>query len=196
MELRQLRYLEAVIRHRHFSRAADELHVAQSAVSHQVRLLERELGTQLLRRTTRSVEPADAGALVATRAREVLAQLDSLRDELDDLEGLVRGRLAVGAMLFGGRLDIPALLAQFSATYPQVEVAIREGTARRMTELLDAGRLDLAFALEVTSATDDAAPYADLVSGVTFRLHDERATVDRWRRTRAALRDSFVAAEP
>jgi hypothetical protein len=53
-----------------------------------------------------------------------------------------------------------------------------------------------AFALEVTSVLDDVAPYADLVSGVTFRLHDERATVDRWRRTRAAMKESFGAAGP
>jgi hypothetical protein len=51
-----------------------------------------------------------------------------------------------------------------------------------------------AFALEVSTATEDVAPYADLVSGITFRLHDERATVDRWRRTRAALKDAFPTA--
>jgi hypothetical protein len=51
------------------------------------------------------------------------------------------------------------------------------------------------FELEVTSVLDDVAPYADLVSGVTFRLHDEAATVGRWRRTRFALRESFAAAE-
>lgn len=149
MDIRQLRYFEAVARHRHFTRASQELHVAQSALSHQVRQLERELGVELLRRTTRSVEPTEAGALVAARARAVLGQTDALQSEIDELQGLVRGRLAVGAMLFGGGLDIPALLASFTTTYPDVEVEVREGTASRMLELLATGSLDVAFALEL-----------------------------------------------
>jgi DNA-binding transcriptional LysR family regulator len=148
MDLRQLRYLDAVIRHRHFTRAADEMHVAQSAVSYQVRRLEHELGVELLRRTTRSVEPTETGVLVAVRARAVLDQVEALRSEVDEVSGLVRGRIGVGAMLFGGRLDIPALLASFTARYPQVEVVVREGIARRMGEMLADSTLDVAFALE------------------------------------------------
>jgi DNA-binding transcriptional LysR family regulator len=148
MDIRQLRYLEAVARHRHVTRAASELHVAQSALSHQVRQLERELGVELLRRTTRSVEPTEAGALVAARARAVLAQTDALRSEIDELRGLVRGRLTVGAMLFGGDLDIPAILAGFTESFPHVEIGIREGTANRMLAMLRDGSLDLTFALE------------------------------------------------
>ncbi len=148
MDIRQLRYLEAVARHRHFTNAAAELHVAQSALSHQVRQLERELGVELLRRTTRSVEPTEAGALVAARARAVLAETDALRSEIDELRGLVRGRLTVGAMLFGGELDIPAILARFTERFPHVEIGIREGTAQRMLTMLRDGSLDLTFALE------------------------------------------------
>src|SRR4051794_41978352 len=69
MELRQLRYVEAIERHRHFTRAAEELHVAQSALSHQVRRLEAELGTELFARTSRTVVPTEAGEAVAARAR-------------------------------------------------------------------------------------------------------------------------------
>jgi DNA-binding transcriptional LysR family regulator len=154
MELRQLRYFEAVVRRRHFTRAAEELHIAQSALSHQVRQLERELGVELLRRTTRSVEPTEAGTLVAARARTVLAETDALRGEIDELRGLVRGRLTVGAMLFGGELDIPALLVSFTARFPDVEVGVREGTAARMRDLLADGSLDVAFALEDAPASE------------------------------------------
>jgi DNA-binding transcriptional LysR family regulator len=148
MDIRQLRYFEAVVRHRHFTRAAEDLHVAQSALSHQVRQLERELGVELLRRTTRSVQPTEAGELVAARARNVLAETAALHGEIDELRGLVRGHIAVGALLFGGALDIPALLARFTATFPDVEVRLREGTAQRMIDGLKDGTLDLAFALE------------------------------------------------
>jgi DNA-binding transcriptional LysR family regulator len=138
-----------VVRHRHFTRAADELHVAQSALSHQVRRLEQELGMELLQRTTRSVAPTEAGELVAARARAVLAETAALRGEIDELRGLTRGHVNVGAMLFGGRLDIPATLARFTASFPDVEVGLREGTAQRMLEMLADGSLDVAFALEV-----------------------------------------------
>jgi DNA-binding transcriptional LysR family regulator len=149
MELRQLRYLEAIVRHQHFTRAADELHVAQSALSHQMQGLERELGIELLHRTTRSVAPTEAGELVAARARGVLAELEALRAEIDELRGLLRGHVTVGAMLFGGALDIPAILGQFIGRYPGVELRLREGTAERMIGMLRQGDLDLTFALEV-----------------------------------------------
>jgi DNA-binding transcriptional LysR family regulator len=148
MELRALRYFEAVARHRHFTRAAEELHVAQSAISHQVRRLEAELGIELLDRTTRSVEPTRAGALVASRARVILSEAAALREEVDELRGLVRGRVTVGALLFGGDLNIPALLATFTAAFPQVEVGLREGTAQRMVDGMLEGAIDLAFMLE------------------------------------------------
>jgi len=148
MEIRQLRYFEAVVRHRHFTNAADELHIAQSALSHQVRQLELELGIELLQRTTRSVQPTEAGDLVAARARTVLAETEAVTAEIDELRGLHRGHVTLGAHLFGGALDIPAILASFTSSFPDVEVGLREGTAARMVEMLTSGSLDVAFALE------------------------------------------------
>src|SRR5436305_1980943 len=125
MDLRQLRYFEAVARHRHFTRAADELHVAQSAVSHQVQRLEQELGIELLRRTTRSVEPTEAGALVAARARAVRADGEALPGEGEALRGLVRGRLAVGAL---GVAVLPRSFAELPG--PRVTVRPLQPTMR------------------------------------------------------------------
>jgi DNA-binding transcriptional LysR family regulator len=155
MELRRLRYFEAVARHRHFTRAAAELHVAQSALSHQVRALERELGVDLLNRTTRSVEPTEAGLLVVARARAVIAETDALAQEIDELRGLARGRVTIGALLFGGELNIPAMLADFRAAHPEIEVGLREGTVQRMLEMFADGSIDLAFALEVEPPGDE-----------------------------------------
>ncbi len=147
MELRQLVYVEAVVRHRHFTRAAEELHVAQSALSHQVRRLEAELGTELFERTSRRVAPTAAGEAVAIRARRVLAEIDGVRDELDQLRGLLSGRIEVGALLPGGAIDVPALIARFSRAHPGIDVGLREGTAGEMLELLAADAIDLSFAL-------------------------------------------------
>ena len=147
MELRQLRYVEAVARHLHFTRAADELHVAQSALSHQIRRLEAELGTELFERTSRSVVTTEAGDAVAARARSVIAEVDGVRDELDELNGLVRGRISVGALLPGGEIDVPELLGRFSQAHPGIEIGMREGTAGDMLRYLEENEVHAAFSL-------------------------------------------------
>jgi LysR family transcriptional activator of glutamate synthase operon len=147
MELRQLRYVEAVARHRHFTRAADELHIAQSALSHQIKRLEAELGTELFSRNSRSVTVTEAGEAVAARARGVLDQVDGLRHEVDELRGLVRGELGVGATLPAGQIDVPSVLVRFSEAYPGIEVELQEGTAGDMRGYLLEGRIDVAFSL-------------------------------------------------
>jgi DNA-binding transcriptional LysR family regulator len=147
MELRQLVYTEAVARHRHFTRAAEELHVAQSALSHQIRRLEAELGTDLFERTSRRVVPTEAGEAVAARARRVLAEVDGVRGELDELQGLVRGRIAIGALLPAGGIEVTTVLANFTHAFPGIEVGLREGTAADMFELIEADELDVAFSL-------------------------------------------------
>jgi DNA-binding transcriptional LysR family regulator len=147
MELRQLAYTEAVARHRHFTRAAEELHVAQSALSHQIRRLEAELGTQLFERTSRRVVPTEAGEAVAARARRVLAEVDGVRGELDELRGLVRGRVRIGALLPAGELEVTTVLARFNQAFPGIEVGLREGTAADLLELIEADQLDVAFSL-------------------------------------------------
>jgi LysR family transcriptional regulator, transcription activator of glutamate synthase operon len=147
MELRQLRYVEAIARHRHFTRAAEELHVAQSALSHQIRRLAAELGTELFARTSRTVIPTEAGEAVAARARRVLAEVEGVREEVDDLQGLVKGRVTIGALLPAGAIDVPALLARFSHAHPGVDVALQEGTAGDMLRYLSRDEIDVAFAL-------------------------------------------------
>jgi DNA-binding transcriptional LysR family regulator len=155
VELRQLAYVEAVARHRHFTRAADELHVAQSALSHQVKRLEAELGTRLFERTSRRVVPTEAGEAVAARARRVLAEVAGVRGELDELRGLVRGRISVGALLPAGEIEVTTLLANFRHRFDGIEVGLREGTAGDLVELLFAGDLDVAFMLVAGELSDE-----------------------------------------
>jgi DNA-binding transcriptional LysR family regulator len=147
MQLRQLDCVEAVVRHRHFTRAAEELHLAQSALSHQIRQLERELGTPLFERTSRRVRPTEAGEVVAARTRRVRAELEDAREEVDELRSAVRGRIWIGPLLPAGDVDVPGLLASFSRAYPGVEVGLREGTAADMLQRLAVDELDAAFCL-------------------------------------------------
>jgi LysR family transcriptional activator of glutamate synthase operon len=154
MELRQLAYAEAVARHCHFTHAAEELHVAQSALSHQIRRLEAELGTELFERTSRRVVPTEAGEALAVRARRILAEVEGVRGELDELRGLVRGRISIGALLPAGGIEVTTLLASFRAAFGGIEVGLREGTAAEVLELITSDALDVAFSLVATPLPD------------------------------------------
>lgn len=134
-------------RHRHFTRAAEELHVVQSALSHQVRRLEAELGIPLFERTSRRVTPTEAGLAIAARARRVLAEVDGAREEVDQLRGALRGRIWIGALLRAGDIDVPGLLARFSQQHPGIEVGLREGLADDMLGYLAEDEIDVAFCL-------------------------------------------------
>ncbi|HEX2360171.1 MAG TPA: LysR substrate-binding domain-containing protein [Solirubrobacterales bacterium] len=147
MELRQLRYLDAVARRRSFTRAALDLHIAQSALSQQVGRLERELGVELLRRTTRRVEVTEAGELFLARARRALAEVDGVRADLDALQGLVRGTLRLGGVPPVGPVPPAALIAEFSRAHPGVAITVREDAAFTLLDQLRDGSLDLVMAL-------------------------------------------------
>src|SRR5918999_1340338 len=147
MELRQFRYLDAVARRRSFTKAALDLHVAQSALSQQVGRLERELGVELLRRTTRRVEVTEAGELVLARARRALAEVDGVRADLDALQGLARGTLRLGGAPPVGPLHPAALIADFTRAHPGVAITVREDVAFTLLAQLRDRALDLVLAL-------------------------------------------------
>src|SRR6266852_4586460 len=97
MELRQLRYAVAVAPHRHFTRAAAAVPVAQPALSHQIRLPEQELGGERFERSRSGVRLSGAGEIFLLRGRRALAEVDAAREEIAALRGLARGRLVIGA---------------------------------------------------------------------------------------------------
>ena len=149
MELRQLRYLVALADERHFTRAAAREHVAQPALSQQIRRLEAEVGLALVERTTRRVAMTAAGELLVARARRILAELEAAKDELGALAGVKGGHLAVGALHTMGPVDLSLLLASFHRNHPAVELTVREQSSEELAEMLRVDVIDLAF-LSVT----------------------------------------------
>ncbi|MDH6281880.1 LysR family transcriptional regulator [Prescottella agglutinans] len=145
MELRQLRYALAVAEERHFTRAAARLHVAQSALSHQVRQLEHELGTPLFTRTNRRVELTDAGESFVLRAREVLAATDRLRGEVSATGRPVTGTLRIGTITTLTQIDLAALIRTFLDTHPGVDVHVTSSMSEAIVEQVENGELDLGF---------------------------------------------------
>jgi len=149
MELRQLRYLVALDNERSFTRAAAREHIAQPALSQQIRRLEDELGLSLVERTTRSVAMTDAGHAMTARARRILAEVEAAHAELQSLRGIEIGHVTVGAMHTMGPVDISLALAIFHERHPGVELTVREQSSEELAEMLRVDELDLAF-LSVT----------------------------------------------
>jgi LysR family transcriptional regulator, transcription activator of glutamate synthase operon len=149
MEIAQLRYLVALAEELHFTRAAAREHIAQPALSQQIRRLEEEVGLALVERTTRRVSMTDAGELLVARARRVLAELDAARAELQALRGVQSGRVSVGALHTMGPIDLSLVLAVFHSRHPAVELTVREQSSEELAEMLRVDELDLAF-LSVT----------------------------------------------
>jgi LysR family transcriptional regulator, benzoate and cis,cis-muconate-responsive activator of ben and cat genes len=145
MDLRQLRYFVAVAEELHFSRAASRLNLAQSALSSQVRALEREVGGPLLVRSTRRVALTPAGERLLTDGREVLAAADGALERVRALARGEAGAIVLGSMgpAAGGLLA--PLLARFSSRHPGMRVEIRNLDFSDMVDSVRERQVDLAF---------------------------------------------------
>ena len=175
-----LRALVAVHECGGFIRAGKRLNLTQSAVSHQIRRLEEQLGQPLLLRTTRRLSLTEDGQDVLQHAQQILASLDALarRFQPSRLGGVVR--FGVPETFMGERL--PPLLCQFSRAFPEVRLDVSVGTYLDLRKMLKAGELDLAVVLSETGRRDSgevlrsarfvwvAAGHFDLAPGASLPL--------------------------
>lgn len=145
MELRHLRSFVVLAQMRHFGRAAEELHIAQPALSQQLKQLERELGVTLLARTTRRVEVTEAGHRLAAHARAVLDGVDRARDDLALLASGHAGRVRVGFIGSATYDLLPRVAREVRADNPEIELSVRgELLSPQLVEGLVDGTYDLA----------------------------------------------------
>jgi DNA-binding transcriptional LysR family regulator len=142
MELRHLRYFVAVAEELHFRRAAERLHVAQPAVSEQVRKLEQELGVRLFDRTQRSVSLTTAGTALLEEARHVLRHAEVAQQAARNARDHATMRLRIGYLPDSLPASVPRALRHLATAAPSVEVALETGPAHRMIEELRARRID------------------------------------------------------
>lgn len=145
MELQQMRYAVAVAEERNFTRAATKCHVVQSALSHQIKALEHELGVMLFARTSRRVELTEAGAAFVAAARTALAAADHAVAAAAEASGEIRGTLSIGVIPTVTALDLSALLAELHARHPHVRITLRAGSSRDFLASIRAGDLDAAI---------------------------------------------------
>ncbi|HTV72993.1 MAG TPA: LysR family transcriptional regulator [Candidatus Acidoferrales bacterium] len=174
MELRQLRSALALAGTRHFTHAAEQLAIAQPALSQQIKALEEELGVRLFERTSRRVRLTDAGTAFVAEARRIVDEAERLETTMREYAGLLRGRVVVGAMQLFSETMLPRLLGRFHREFPGIEIALREDVTQAMLTDLRAGSLDLAIAnvadpqahpdLLLTSLGDDEVALAVAVT--------------------------------
>jgi DNA-binding transcriptional LysR family regulator len=145
MELRHLSAFVAVAEEESFTRAAQRLHMVQSAVSAAVRTLERELDVTLFDRTTHQVRLSDAGELLLPEARNTLYAASTAHEVIDELHGGLRGTIRLGVMAHNPAFGVARLIAEFRNEHPHVEFALHRGDSTSHTADLRRDRLDIAL---------------------------------------------------
>jgi DNA-binding transcriptional LysR family regulator len=145
MELRHLRYLEAVADCGGFSGAGRQLHVAQSAISEQLANLESEMGVSLFLRSPRKTSLTQAGQLFLEQAREILASAHYAVEIAQKAGRGEAGSLRVGFFAGATGVDFPHLIQSFRKQYPDVQLALVEMTSSRQWEALASGAIDIGF---------------------------------------------------
>jgi LysR family hydrogen peroxide-inducible transcriptional activator len=151
LSLRQLRYFDALARHRHFGRAAESCAISQPAMSEQIKALESAFGAALFERSARQVRATSLGAALAQRVRGILAAIDDL-DALAAAHHELR-RLRLGVIPTVAPYLLPAIMRDLGAAFPALELRVRETITARLIDELANGRLDAAIvALPVGSS--------------------------------------------
>jgi DNA-binding transcriptional LysR family regulator len=135
--LGDLTALAAIVTHRSFRKAADELGVSPSTLSHMMRTLELKMGVRLLNRTTRSVSPTEAGERLVSRLQPVLRELDLALEEVDAVRSRPSGSLRINASEPAARLLMQSIVPAFLARYPDMSVdLVTEG---RLVDIVAGG---------------------------------------------------------
>ncbi|MEV6316616.1 LysR family transcriptional regulator [Streptomyces sp. NPDC051776] len=145
MQFQQLLYFVSVAETRHFTRAAERVHVAQPSLSQQIRALERELGAELFSRARGNIALTDAGEALLPLARRILADAETARYEVQELVQLRSGRVRLGAppSLCTGLL--PDVLRAFHDLHPVIRLELEESGSHDLVRDLGRGALDLAL---------------------------------------------------
>ncbi|MFE7355901.1 LysR family transcriptional regulator [Streptomyces sp. NPDC057543] len=163
MQFQQLTYFVAVAETRHFTRAAEDVHVSQPSLSQQIRALENELGAELFSRARGNITLTDAGEALLPLARRILADADTARHEVQELAQLRRGRVRLGATpsLCTGLL--PDVLRAFHDRHPGIQLLLEEGGSLDLVRELARGALDLALVVLPLPAASPALTTVELL---------------------------------
>ncbi len=148
LDSRQLQAFVALARCQSFTRAAKELFLTQSAVSHAIKSLETEVGSRLVDRAGRRVMLTQAGEQFLRHAERIVREMEAARAGLDQLTRWGHGRLRVGASTTACQYILPTVLREFKQSFPKSVITIEPGDHARQVELLENNQIDLSIMLE------------------------------------------------
>lgn len=157
MDLRQLRYFVKVVECGNVTRASEALHIAQPAISQQMRNLERDLGMQLLERSVQGVAPTAAGQTLYRHAIELLRQADSTRELLRQDAELPQGRVSVAMPSSTARMMAIPFARTIRDRYPGIALELVEAPSAELGSLIGSGRVDLAVVVDAVETRGVAA---------------------------------------
>jgi DNA-binding transcriptional LysR family regulator len=167
MELRHLRHFVALAEERSFTTAAQREHIVQSGLSTSIRALEKDVGALLFVRGTRPIRLTAEGEALVPSARRTLEAAASARQTVQEVHGVLAGRLRIGALQSTGHtLPFAGWLAEFTQAHPRVEIVVRFEAASEMIDRVVDGGLDIALA----ALLDDGPPGLDVVPLLTEPL--------------------------
>lgn len=145
MELRQLKYFIEVAKLEHFSMASETLHVAQSALSRQIGLLESELGVELFAREGRNVKLTLIGKLFAEQTMVALKAIDNAKQLIDEYLDPDHGTIRIGFPSSIVSSTLPTIISAFKKEHPEVKFYLRQGSYEYLKEGIKSGEIDLSF---------------------------------------------------
>src|ERR1700756_3173130 len=181
VELRHLEYFVAVAAELNFSRAAQRIHVVQSALSASVGKLEKELGVELFDRSKRQITLTAAGEVFVEHAREVIHTAHRARTSVDAFRDQLTGTVTLGTLMSWGTLNLAAALEEFRRSNPLITVRLRQnltGSAGHLIAIAD-GQMDLAL-VSITSPGSQLVALRELMrEPMVFVCESSHPLVDR-----------------
>ncbi|GEM79797.1 LysR family transcriptional regulator [Vibrio superstes] len=143
MESKQLKHFLAVAKHGNFTQAAKDIHIAQPALSISIKKFEQSLGVVLFRRQEKKVSLTKEGEVLLIHAQRVIQQLHDAKLAIDELKGLKRGEVRLGAPSMMGSYFFPRVVMAFKSQYPELKLTLVEAGTRSIRKMLLNGELDL-----------------------------------------------------
>jgi DNA-binding transcriptional LysR family regulator len=148
MDLKQLRYFQAVALHRSFSKAAEHLHIAQPAISMSIKKLEEHLNLTLFHRADRTIRLTDEGERLLIHANTILQSFADAELEMRELHGLERGTVRIGISSMLGSYYFPPILMAFKKRYPKLNLEVIEGGTWQLQQMIESGELDMGVVVD------------------------------------------------
>jgi DNA-binding transcriptional LysR family regulator len=145
MEVRSLEVFLSVAKHLNFTRAGEEVNLSQPSVSVRIRQLETELGVKLFEQLGKRVTLTEAGSLLIPHAHRVIGAIEDATHAIDELQGLERGSLRIGASTTPGMYLIPKTIANFKTRYPKIEIQLGIRDTRQVENGVARNEFDFGF---------------------------------------------------